>query len=162
MYTSSWPSKRLRSVIKIQIKNKSLVNQQINPPVIKDGIDREPKFKLNEYVRISRIKGIFEKGYLANWSQEIFRIVEIRIPDSLRDPLQPLTYKLIDELDQVVKGSFYTEELQAVKYPDVLLVERVLRERIRDGKTEILVKWLPVRLEKADLGRYSVKSLIKN
>src|SRR5207244_3826812 len=32
----------------------------------------KPKFKIGNKVRISRIKGLFEKGYLPNWSEAIY------------------------------------------------------------------------------------------
>src|SRR5207244_7506036 len=38
---------------------------------------RKPKFKVADKVRISRIKGTFEKGYLPNWSEQIYIIDEV-------------------------------------------------------------------------------------
>ena len=34
--------------------------------------DKDPKFKVGDYVRISKYKNIFDKGYTPNWSEEIF------------------------------------------------------------------------------------------
>ena len=36
--------------------------------------DKNPKFKDSDCVRISKCKNIFEKGYVPNWSQEVFMI----------------------------------------------------------------------------------------
>ena len=36
------------------------------------------KFNLGDKVRISRIKGIFEQGYLPNWSEELYEIVKVK------------------------------------------------------------------------------------
>ena len=36
--------------------------------------DKNPKFKDSDCVRISKYKNIFEKGYVPNWSQEVFMI----------------------------------------------------------------------------------------
>ena len=36
--------------------------------------DKNPKFKVGDYVRISKYKNIFAKGYMPNWSEEIFII----------------------------------------------------------------------------------------
>lgn len=47
------------------------------------------KFYVNDFVRISKFKTIFEKGYLTNWSYEIFQIA--RVQDT-----KPLTYILRD------------------------------------------------------------------
>ena len=39
---------------------------------------KDPKFKIDDYVRISKYKNIFSKGYLPNWSKEIFIINKIK------------------------------------------------------------------------------------
>ena len=36
--------------------------------------DKDPKFKVGDHVRISKYKNIFAKGYMPNWSEEIFSI----------------------------------------------------------------------------------------
>ena len=36
--------------------------------------DKDPKFKIGDHVRISKYKNIFAKGYMPNWSEEIFII----------------------------------------------------------------------------------------
>ena len=38
-----------------------------------------PKFKVNDHVRISKYKNIFAKGYVPNWSEEVFTVNEIKI-----------------------------------------------------------------------------------
>ena len=37
-------------------------------------INKKPKFKIGEKLRVSKIKQVFEKGYTPNWSTEIFTI----------------------------------------------------------------------------------------
>lgn len=49
----------------------------------------------------------------------------------------PVTYLLQDEEKKAISGGFYEYELKKVKYPDVYLVEKILRKK--DDK--ILVKW---------------------
>ena len=34
--------------------------------------DKDPKFKMGNIVRISKYKNIFAKGYVPNWSEEVF------------------------------------------------------------------------------------------
>ena len=34
--------------------------------------DKSPKFKVGDHVKISKYKKIFPKGYIPNWSEEIF------------------------------------------------------------------------------------------
>lgn len=89
------------------------------------------KFKVNDYVRISKYKSLFEKGYTPNWSTELFRITRIL-------PTSPITYRLVDLNDKEVKGCFYEYELQQTKNTDVYLVEKVIR---RNGN-KLFVKWL--------------------
>ena len=33
---------------------------------------KDPKFKVGDHVRISKLKNLFAKGYTPNWSEEIF------------------------------------------------------------------------------------------
>ena len=40
--------------------------------------DKNPKFKVDDHVRISKYKNIFAKGYVPNWSEEIFIIKKIK------------------------------------------------------------------------------------
>ena len=39
---------------------------------------KDPKFKVGDYVRISKYKNIFAKGYIPNWSEEVFVINKIK------------------------------------------------------------------------------------
>ena len=41
--------------------------------------EKDPKFKVNDYVRISKCKKIFAKGYAPNWSEEIFAVKKRKI-----------------------------------------------------------------------------------
>ena len=34
--------------------------------------DKDPKFKFGDHVTISKYKNIFAKGYMPNWSEEVF------------------------------------------------------------------------------------------
>lgn len=95
-------------------------------------VDPRPrKFHKGDYVRISKYRNAFSKGYTPNWSNEIFRIRKVNFTN-------PSTYLLEDKENKHIEGAFYTEELQKVKHPDVFLVEKVIR---RKGN-KILVKWL--------------------
>ena len=65
------------------------------------------KFKIGDQVRISKIKRKFEKGYLPNYSKEIFTV-------SKKVPRNPPVYKLEDYDGEELKGTFYDKELQKV------------------------------------------------
>ena len=94
------------------------------------------KFKIGDQVRISKIKRKFEKGYLPNFSKEIFTV-------SMQIPRDPSVYKLKDYDGEGLKGTFYEKELQKViKGDDVYEVEKVLKKRGRGKNVQYLVKWL--------------------
>ena len=40
--------------------------------------DKDPKFKVGNHVRISKHKNIFAKGYMINWSEEVFVIKKVK------------------------------------------------------------------------------------
>ena len=40
--------------------------------------DEYPKFKIGHIVRISKYKNIFTKGYVLNWSGEVFAIKKVK------------------------------------------------------------------------------------
>lgn len=89
-----------------------------------------PKFKLGDTVRISKAKRVFKKGYLPNWTNEVFKIYAIK-------PTRPVTYILKDHKGEIIKGGFYSEEISKSKTGDVYLVEKVLKRR----GSKLLVRW---------------------
>ena len=66
---------------------------------------KAPKFSIDDNVRITKKKGIFEKGYTPRWTEEVFTVSEVQYRD-------PITYKLKDFNVEEIKGSFYELELQ--------------------------------------------------
>ena len=40
--------------------------------------NKDPKFKVGNYVRISKYKNIFAKRYMSNWSEEVLIINKIK------------------------------------------------------------------------------------
>jgi len=64
---------------------------------------RKAKYHVGDFVRVSRAKGTFEKGYEAKWSEEIFRIHRVlewrkSVVYELSDlgPLLPTSVRLTD------------------------------------------------------------------
>ena len=45
---------------------------------IEDVHDKDPKFKVDDHVRISKNKSTFPKRYTLNWSEEVFVIKEVK------------------------------------------------------------------------------------
>ena len=90
-----------------------------------------PKFKVGDVVRVSKSKHVFEKGYTPNFSTENFTITRVF-------PTVPHTYYLKDYEDNKIEGAFYEDELQKCRYPDVYLIEKVIKKK----GNKIDVKWL--------------------
>ena len=93
------------------------------------------KYDIGTWVRISKQRQTFSKGFLPNWSEEVFIIRERRLQ---REPV----YYLRDLKGENITGAFYELELQRVQEPTEYRVEKVLRSRtVRGGVKEYLVKW---------------------
>ena len=65
----------------------------------------EPKFKVDDNVRIYKYKNIFAKGYTPNWLEQVFVINQIK-------NTVPWTYAIGDLNGEEITGSFYEKELQ--------------------------------------------------
>ena len=91
------------------------------------------KVKADDKVRISKVKGVFEKGYMPNWSEEHFYVKK-------EEPRKRPVYKLEDEDGMDIKGQFYKEEVQPIS-ENRYVVEKILRKRKSKGKEEFFVKW---------------------
>ena len=61
--------------------------------------NKDPKFKVGDQVRISKYKNIFARGYMPNWSEEIFVIKKI-------NNTVPWTYVINDLNGEEVIGTF--------------------------------------------------------
>ena len=108
-----------------------------------------PKYKIGQTVRISKYKSIFDKGYLPNFTEEFFKIKEVRIG-------KPTVYTLEDLRGEDLKGIFYEDELSPYNETEqsTYKVEKVLGKKTVKGKKFVLVKykgwsdkfneWLPV------------------
>ena len=57
-----------------------------------------PKFKVGNHVRISKYKYIFAKGYVPNWSKEVFNKIKNTVP---------WAYTISDLNGEQIIGSFY-------------------------------------------------------
>ncbi len=68
-------------------------------------IQQKVKFKIGDKVRIRRIKTTFEKGYLPNWTKEVFTIKKILNTSPY------IRYIIQDNNEEEIIGSFYDKEL---------------------------------------------------
>ena len=96
-----------------------------------DTLSSKPKFKIGDKVRKSKYKHIFQKGYQANWTEEIFIVDRVKYTN-------PIAYKLKDLNDEEIQGSFYEPELLKAKQ-EVFRIDKVIRRDYK--KKQALVKW---------------------
>ena len=90
---------------------------------------KDPKFKVGDYVRISKYKNIFAKGSMPNWSEEVF------VVDKIKNTV-PWTYVINDLNVEEITGTFYENELQKTNQKE-FRIEKVIK-----GKGDKLyVKW---------------------
>jgi len=108
-------------------QNSKIVYANLFPEI--KTVVRKPKFKIGDRVRISRKRKDFNKGYLPNFTRELFIISKLL-------ETKPVTYRLKDMSGEEVIGSFYEEELS--KYSsDVYEIDTILGK----SKGKLLVKW---------------------
>ena len=132
--------------------NRDKVHNTLYNKMYNDLLNDEPekaKFKVNDIVRISRKKEIFEKEGDQTYTNEIFQVREVL-------NTTPITYKL-SEMTIPIKhmrpkketyktkpmdGSFYSEELQITNEPDYYKVEDIIETKTIKGIKYSLVKFV--------------------
>ena len=96
-------------------------------------------YKTKDLVRINKTKRTFDKGYLPNWTRELFKIIRVNKTH------YPVTYVLEDLNGERIAGTFYTHEIQPIKDDGVYKIDSVLdiRSRRVGNKRikEIKVRW---------------------
>ena len=95
----------------------------------KESNKKSPKFKVNDHVRISKYKIIFAKGYVPNWSEEVFIVSKIK-------NTAPWTYTISDFNGEPITGTFYEKELQKTNQKEF----RIEKAHKRKGN-RLYVKW---------------------
>ena len=88
-----------------------------------------PKFKVGDRVRISKCKNIFAKGYMPNWSEEVFVIKKVK-------NTVPWTCVINHLNGEEIMGTFYEKELQKTNQEE-FRNEKVIK---RNGD-KTYVKW---------------------
>ena len=76
---------KLCDIVK-EYNNKYHTSIKMKPVDVKDNTyinfkkevnDKDPKFNVDYHARISKYKNIFAKGYIPNWSEEVFLIENV-------------------------------------------------------------------------------------
>ena len=92
------------------------------------------KYMIGDLVRIIKQRLAFARGYLPNWSEEIFIVYNRK---NFKEPF----YYLRDFGGEDIEGGFYEKELQLVQNSDEYRIEKVLRRKRVNGKQLHLVQW---------------------
>ena len=96
-------------------------------------INKKPKYKINDLVRISlKRRQLFDKptGNI-KWCEELFKIYKIKKSNVI-------TYQLKDMNHDIIKGQFYEKELQLTKNTTgEYIIEKILKTK----GNQIYVKW---------------------
>ncbi|KAG5666249.1 hypothetical protein PVAND_017630 [Polypedilum vanderplanki] len=100
----------------------------------KRALAKKIKFKIGDVVRISDIPKIFaRRAWKTRWSASLYTIFSV-------NKKFPPVYKIKDWKGRILKKSFYESELMKTKYPDVWLVDKVLKYDKK--KKKVLVRYV--------------------
>ena len=115
--------KYMTSISKNVYVNKldDIVNEYNNTYKDKEINNKDPKFKIGDRVRTSKCKNIFAKGYMPNWSEEVFVIKKV-------ENTVPWTYVIDDLNGEEIIGSFYEKELQKTSQEE-FRIEKVIKRK---------------------------------
>ena len=99
----------------IDVKDNTYINadKEIN--------NKDPKFKVGDHVRISKYKNIFAKGYMPNWSEQVFVVKKVK-------NTVPRTYVINDLNGEEITGTIYEKELQKTNQEE-FRIEKVIRRK---------------------------------
>ena len=86
-----------------------------------DSYKKDPKFKVDDHIRISKYKNIFVKEYAPNWSEEAFAVSKIK-------NTVPWTYVVSELNGEEITESFYEKEFQRTSH-EKLRIEKVLKRK---------------------------------
>jgi len=91
-YNNTWHS----SIKMITVEGSKIINTITVYRNLYQDLTRRPmraKFKVGDKVRILKKKGLFEKGFTPNWTEEVLTVSKIQRTD-------PITYKITDLNDE--------------------------------------------------------------
>ena len=91
--------------------------------------DKDPKFKVGDWVTISKCKNIFTKGYTPNWPEEVFVISKIK-------STVPWTYVINDLNDEDLIETFFEKQLKKTNQKEFTIGKVTKRKG-----DKLYVKW---------------------
>ena len=91
--------------------------------------DKDPKFKVGDWVTISKCKNIFTKGYTPNWPEEVFVISKIK-------STVPWTYVINDLNGKDIIETFFEKQLKKTNQKEFTIGKVTKRKG-----DKLYVKW---------------------
>ena len=98
-------------------------------------IKKKNTLKPQDSVRKKYDKGPFDKSFYPNWSDQIFKVKDIRDL-----PVKPV-YKVDNQNNEPIPKRFYPEEIQKIN-ENLYRVKKILKKRTINGKKQCFIKWL--------------------
>jgi hypothetical protein len=98
---------------------------------------RKRRFEVDDFVRIEKSKHIFQKGYLPNFTDELYTVAKVNAHS------RPITYRLVDSSGEPMLGLFYANELCLVRLDPqhTYEVHKIIDQKERDGVLYYYIKW---------------------
>ena len=114
---------------------RSNANRNINKK--KKQKKRVSKVKVGDYVRISKSKNVFSKGYLKNYTVEVFKVKAVV-------PRDPVVYRIMDLKGEEIKGTFYEPEIQKIYFDETAAraIESIIKQKGKGKNLQYLVRWV--------------------
>ena len=91
--------------------------------------NKDPQFRIGHIATISKYKNIISKGYVTNWSEEVFVIKKVKNTVQWK-------YFISDLKSKEVVGTFYEKELQKASQKEFRVVKVIKRKG-----DKLYVKW---------------------
>ena len=99
----------------VDVKDNTYIN------FVKEVNNEDPRFKIDDHVRISKYKGIYAVGYTPNWSEEVFIISKVKNTILW-------TYVINDLNGEEIIGTFYEKDLKKTNQKE-LGIEKVIKKK---------------------------------
>ena len=99
----------------------------------KENNKEDSKLNVSDLVRISKYKKSFAKGYVPNWSEEVFVIKKVK-------NTQLWTCVISDLNREEIVGTFYEKELQKSNKKE-FRVEKIIKRKGNRKGNKLYVKW---------------------
>ena len=121
-YNNAYHRSIKRAPASVNVHNEALVSEALYG---EGAAKQRSKLKTGDIVRINKTKRTFDKGYLPNWTQELFKVTRVN------ETSRPVTYKKEDLGREPVIGSFYSQEIQRIEPEQIFEIDAVLGKQKR-------------------------------